>query len=334
MCPRRDGFTEYLPSRELEKLGCRIFRAAGTPPPQAKELVEALVESNLTGHDSHGVRYIPPDVEGIERGWIVPTATPVVSRKRGSTVVVDGRWGFGHIKARFATEVAVQRTREDGVTAVSVIRCNNTGPVGRYAEQAATAGCIGAFLIGRTHPPGTVAPFGGAGRALAPNPISFSVPGGESPPMVIDFATSTVAESKIRAARAAHEKIPIGWIVDGKGNPSTDPADLDAGGMLLTFGKHKGYALALLAAVLGGVATGAEALKEDKPAADNPWGHGGLLIICLDPGAFLERETYGEAVDRFFQRVKDVPPAIGRIEDRNSLFWTSGMGHHFGSDGE
>ena len=129
--------------------------------------------------------------------------------------------------------------------------------------------------------------------------------------MIIDFATSTVAESKIKAAHARHERIPLGWIVDKEGNPSTDPADLDAGGMLQTFGEHKGYALALLAAVLGGVATGAEALEEDKPAPDNPWGHGGLLILCLDASAFVDPKTYGEAVDRFFHRVKSVRPARG-----------------------
>ena len=300
-----------IPAQELEQLGCQIFQAAGTPAPQATELANALVESNLTGHDSHGVQYIPPYVEGIRRGWIVPSATPIVSRKRASTVVVDGCWGFGHITARFGTEVAVQQARDKGVAAVSVVRCNHTGRVGRYAERAAAAGCIGAFLIGRIHPPGSVAPFGGAGRALTPNPISFSVPAGESPPMIIDFATSTVAESKIKAARARHDRIPLGWIVDKEGNPSSDPADLYSGGMLQTFGEHKGYALALLAAVLGGVATGAEALEEDKPAPDNPWGHGGLLILCLDPSAFVDSETYGEAVDRFFHRVKSVPPATG-----------------------
>ena len=303
-----------ISAENLCHIGCGIFQAAGTPKAPAKELVDALVEANLTGHDSHGVQYIPDYVEGIERSWIDPAAEPHTARSEYSTAVVDGGWGFGHITARYAGEVAVDLARRNGVGVVATVHCNHIGRVGRYAEQAAAAGCIAALFLGRTHPPGLVTPFGGSVGALAPNVVAFGVPAGDRPAMIIDFATSTVAQSKIKLAKARGDSIPTGWIVDKEGRDSTNPLDLDDGGWMLPFGGHKGYALSLLAAALGGLATGANTSDHMPPDANNPWGYGGLLILCLDSNAFVETKIYQDLIDRFFTRIREVPPAAGFSE--------------------
>ena len=132
--------------------------------------------------------------------------------------------------------------------------------------------------------------------------------------MIIDFATSTVAQSKIKLAKARGDSIPTGWIVDKEGRDSTNPLDLDDGGWMLPFGGHKGYALSLLAAALGGLATGANTPDHMPPDANNPWGYGGLLILCLDSNAFVETKIYQDLIDRFFTRIREVPPAAGFSE--------------------
>jgi uncharacterized oxidoreductase len=51
-------------------------------------------------------------------------------------------------------------------------------------------------------------------------------------------------------------RVPLGWIIDANGQPTTNPEDLYAGGMLLPMAGHKGYGLSLLIELLGGVLTG------------------------------------------------------------------------------
>jgi len=301
----------FISAETLHAVGVRVFRAAGTPERSATELVDALVEANLVGHDSHGVQYIPDYVEGIEKGWINPTAQPVTTRRDGAGAFVDGGWGFGHITARYGTEVALELARTNRIGCAAVVHCNHIGRVGRYAEIAANASCIGAFFLGRTHPPGLVAPFGGKGGALAPNVLAFGVPAGKQPAMIIDFATSAAAQSKIKVARASRKSIPRGWSVDKHGEPTTNPVDLDDGGWMLPFGGHKGYALSLLAAVLGGVATGSDSPEHAPPDPDNPWGYGGLFVICVDPYKFVDRKVYGDIIDEFLGNIRRVPPVDG-----------------------
>src|SRR5207253_11239663 len=102
---------------------------------------------------------------------------------------------------------------------------------------------------------GAAAPFGGAEPAFSTNPISIGMPGGETPDMLIDFATTVVAEGKIQVARAKGAELPPGCIVDKNGKPSVNPNDLYEGGSLLPFGGHKGYALAMFVEMLCGAFT-------------------------------------------------------------------------------
>lgn len=80
--------------------------------------------------------------------------------------------------------------------------------------------------------------------------------------------------------------------IDGDGQATTDAqAILD--GAMLTFGGHKGSALAamveLLAGPLIGDMTSAESLAWDKGAGGLPYG--GELILALNPARFLGREA-------------------------------------------
>ena len=54
----------------LEACATAIFSAAGAPPEKARRVAELLVESNLVGHDSHGIIRVSQYVATIERGEI------------------------------------------------------------------------------------------------------------------------------------------------------------------------------------------------------------------------------------------------------------------------
>ena len=62
-----------------------------------------------------------------------------------------------------------------------------------------------------------VAPFGGIAKRIGTNPISIGVPTGEGDPIVVDIATSTAPEGKIRALHNKGAKVPEGLIIDHEG---------------------------------------------------------------------------------------------------------------------
>jgi LDH2 family malate/lactate/ureidoglycolate dehydrogenase len=300
-------------AQELKAVTETIFKAAGAPPDLAVEMGEALVGANLAGHDSHGVIRIPAYVRQIKEGGLDPAARPTVVRESATTALVDGRWAFGHVAARFGTDVAIRKAKESKCAIVSIARCNHIGRLGQWASQAAAQDVIALVCVGGGGGSqgrmggGIAAPFGGAERALSTNPIAIGFPGGETPDMLIDFATTVVAEGKVQVARAKGAELPPGCIVDKNGRPSVNPADLYDGGALLPFGGHKGYALALSVEMLCGAFTPGDELN-------GAGRRGGAVVWAVDAHAFRSPEAYAENADFVLQRIKKVRPAEGFAE--------------------
>lgn len=118
-------------------------------------------------------------------------------------------------------------------------------------------------------------------RRFSTNPLAAAVPQADGEPILLDFATSVVAEGKVRVARNAGKSLPAGRILDVNGQPSTDPNDLYADGMLLPAADHKGYGLALLMDLLGGILTGSGTASLPTYGTTN-----GVLFIVLAVDAF------------------------------------------------
>ena len=255
-----DYYTVEPPA--LEAFGREVFVALGAPEDIAAEVAAHLVRANLAGHDSHGAIRIPQYATMIAQGAIKPAGRPSVVRERGATMLVDATDGFGQYATAWALDRAIERAGEQGSAVVAIRRVNHIGRLGDYTERAARRGYVAEVTVGAAGPGiGGAAPFGGAARFLGTNPWSLGIPTGAEP-VLVDFATTVVAEGKVRVARAKREALPPGCIVDKEGRPSTDPEDFYAGGMLLPFGGHKGYGLALGAALLGGLA----AIGESEPS--------------------------------------------------------------------
>jgi uncharacterized oxidoreductase len=290
----------------LHSITRRIFIAAGTPPHVAGDVAEILVKANLAGHDSHGVLRIPQYLDGIAKGRIVPAAEPVVVKETASTMTVDGRQGFGLYTARWAMARAVEKARAAQVCCAGLTRIGHIGRLGEYAEQAARAGCIGLITTGDVAgEDGTVVPFGGRRGVLGTNPIAAGVPTGDGAPFLLDYATSMVAEGKIRVAQSRGGDLPDGCIIDRRGRPSVRPADFYDGGFLLPFGRHKGYALGVLVSLLGGL-TGAFDVERGTVE--------GTFMQAIDVAAFTPLDAFQRGVRAALNEIKKVPAAPGTDE--------------------
>jgi hydroxycarboxylate dehydrogenase B len=285
----------------------RIFEAAGAPSDVAAEMAEFLVESNLAGHDSHGVIRIPAYLQAISDGLIVPDARPEVIEETATSALVDGKDGFGHIAAAFATDVAARKARDRKVAVVSIVRCNHIGRLGEWGSRAARQGVVAIITVGGSGGPGIAAPFGGAAPALGTNPISVGMPAGDGDDLLMDFATTTMAEGKVQVARAKGASLPPGVLLDREGHPSTNPQDLYNGGMLLPFGGHKGYGLALVVELLGAALTPGQ--RHNRGARS-----GGAVIIAVDAAAFRPLAEFEATATETLRRVKAIPPAPGFSE--------------------
>jgi len=298
----------------LDELVTRVFAAAGAPPDVAAEAADALVDSNLAGHDSHGVMRVPEYVEAIQAGEIRPAARPVVASDRGAVALVSGEWGFGQVAGRVAADEAVERARAHGVAAVGLVRVTHLGRMGAYPERAAAAGCVLLVWVGGLGGPLGAVPHGGARRAFGANPFAagFPVEGGE--PVVVDFATTSIAIGKVMVARAQGRPVPPGSLVDRDGRPSTDPDDLFDGGAMLPFGGHKGYCVAMLAELLGQVLTGSDDIGEAH--GGEVFERSGALFVGVHAGAFRPGERVAHAARTIVDRVRAVPPApdVDRVQ--------------------
>ena len=301
-----------LHAEELTAWCRRIFLAAGVPPEVAHRVAESLVESNLTGHDSHGVIRVEQYIEMLSDGRLNPRAEPRVVRETGTTAVIDGGWQFGQIAARQAMDAAMVKAWSQGVAVVQLYQSGHIGRLGEYAAQALTRDMVG-MITTNNHGGGQVlSPFGGIARRLSPSPIAIAVPGGRDFPIVLDMTTSVVAEGKVRVKRARGEKLPEGWILDAEGRPSTTPADLygPPPGSLTPLGGaagHKGFALAFMIDILSGALGGAGTSRADPP----PFRGNGVFLQAINPAAFGVADRFPKDVASLVDYVRSSPLAPG-----------------------
>ena len=96
-------------AHKLHELAKDILMAAGATERNADRMAEALVSSNLSGVDSHGVWHLPSYVTYMEDRNIVPDSTPEILSVTATTALITGNWTFGHIAAKYAMEIAIEK---------------------------------------------------------------------------------------------------------------------------------------------------------------------------------------------------------------------------------
>ncbi len=306
-----------LQTEQWRRIGKALFVAAGATESNAERVTEALVDANLAGHDSHGVMRIVQYVQAIESGHLDPAGQPEIVKETATSSLVDGKWTFGQVSAEICMKKAIEQAKEQGIAISGLVRAYHIGRLGEYSEMAHDAGMVGMALAGGFGGTGGsastgVAPFGGAKPAFGTNPLSFGLPAGEETVMV-DFASSAVAGGKISLARAKGVPLPPNCILDKDGNPTTNAEDFYNGGMLMTFGGHKGYGLAVVAELLGQALTGAETYVEGNYGG-GVYTKAGSLFVAINPGIFRPAKEYAATAQAAARRIKSVPPAAGFSE--------------------
>ena len=292
-----------IPAERLHEFGTRIFVGAGVPPEVAARVMQNLVRADRYGIHSHGVVRLADYVRAVQKGRIHVDAQPSVVTQSAVTALLDGHWGFGQVVAEHAMQLAIEKAKANGIAIVCVRNSTHVGAIGEYTEMAANAGLVGlAFVNGVGL---LVAPHGGKSRRLSTNPLAFSVPVPGGRPILVDFATSIVAEGKLKVARNKGASIPPGWVLNSQGEASTDPNDLYAGGVLLPVGEHKGYGLSIMVEILGGLLGGAGAAMLGTAPSN------GCCFIAVAPDCFRPADEFLADVRRLVETLRATPPGQG-----------------------
>lgn len=278
---------------ELRRYLRQHLQEAGVAKAVAGEVADNLVESSLQGHDSHGVTLIPRYIEAIRAGELDPQATPQLLRDAGPVISFHGGNGFGQLTGRLAMEQAILRVRQFGVCIMGLAQTHHLGRIGAWAEQAAAEGLV-SLHFANVGARSVVLPFNGQRPRFGTNPFCVGIPVAGKPPVVLDFATSTIAGNKARIAWNAGRELPPGCAVDNVGNPTRDPRWLmqEPLGALLAFGAHKGSGLALICSLLGAALTGGE--TESAPPPPGP----ASSTICCRSSSTRPCSARGSATPR------------------------------------
>jgi uncharacterized oxidoreductase len=304
-----------LQASALQDFVGEIFAKSGCSSEEGRRIAQYLVAANLTGHDSHGVVRVPRYVAMKAEGRVVADRKIAVLIDAPVLAVVDGRFGFGQTVAPQAVELGIEKCRRHGLAAVALRNAGHIGRVGDWAAMAAEAGLISVHFVNAAGSV-LVAPFGGVDRRFSTAPFCVGVPRADAGPVILDFATSVVAEGKVLVASRGGKKLPADALVGPDGGVSGDPhllyGDYEPGGgprdygkgegAIRAFGEHKGSGLALICELLGGALTGTGATQEGRPFAN------GMLSFYVDPKRMDPEAAFSGEVARYIAAVKSSRP--------------------------
>ena len=275
--------------------------AHGAGEMQAEAVAKAVARAEALGNIICGLYYLESYCTQLKSGRVNGTVTPEITKPRASAVKADAKFGFAQPAFAAALPQAIETARENGVATLAVAHAHTCTSLGFFTEQIAGEGLI---AIGFTNASPVVAPPGGNKAVIGTNPMAMSVPGDGKMAMHFDFSTSAVALGKITMAKAAGEKIPLGWAVDENGEATTDP-EAALKGALVSAGGYKGWGFGLMVELLAAGMTGS-VNSLDVGGLKLPDGppHGlGQFYIIMDPG------TYGPDFTDRFTRVAEAVAA-------------------------
>ena len=246
-----DTRTRHVHAATAVEVVTAALTAVGAGASPARLQAEHLVEAELRGHPSHGLRRVQALVGRIRAGLLDADAEPTSRWGADAALIVDGNLGFGPVVAYAAIEEILDRSVRTGVAIAAIHRTHHLGMLAPYIERIGQAGCIGLVLSSTE---GLVHPWGGVGPLIGTNPLGAGVPSADGD-LVLDMSTGAVSAGKILDFAERGMPLPDGWAVDEHGAPTVD-AEAATRGSISPFGGPKGYALGLTLGAIVGALTG------------------------------------------------------------------------------
>jgi uncharacterized oxidoreductase len=308
--------SKLISATDLRAAVARVVQAAGSSEKEAQTVAHNLVLANLSGHDSHGVGMLPRYVDAVLEGGLHPNTGVRVTMDMGTMLALDGQRGYGQTVGEQAMQMGIERARQHGSCIMTLAQSHHLGRIGHWAEMAVDQGLVSIHFVNVLSRP-VVAPWGGADGRFGTNPVCVGVPLKGREPFILDFATSRVAQGKMRVAHNEGRKVDLGYLIDPSGRPTTDPgvvvvpqppsASGNLFGALMTFGEHKGYGLAVACELLGGALTGSGTWHREADTKRSVYN--GMLTILVDPKRLGTQDVFEREALAFVDWLRQGPVA-------------------------
>ena len=295
----------------LHRFTADAFRSAGLSDADATTGAEALATTDAWGVFTHGTKCLAGYLRRLKAGGLRVHGVPRIVAEGGAWATVDGDSSLGLTTSAFAMRTAIAKAKQQGIAYVGVRNSCHFGAAGYYTWLAAREGLIGLSMANDA--PSVAAP-GSRGAITGSNPLSYAVPAGRHPAVLLDMSTATVAGGKVYAARFRGEKIPDTWLIGADGKPTTDPSCYPEHGALQPAAGHKGYGISLLIEMLSGVLTGAHVtwkvgswMWDDGTQPT----HHGAAFIAIDVNTIMPAADFARRMESLVDEIHNAPRADG-----------------------
>jgi hydroxycarboxylate dehydrogenase B len=291
-----------------------VLIAFGSSEKEAHTVASNLVMANLSGHDSHGVGMLPRYVAAVLEGGLNPNTSVKTLLDLGHMLTLDGQRGYGQVIGEQAMQMGIERAKQHGSCIMTLANAHHIGRIGHWAEMATAQNLVSIHFVSVMARP-SVAPWGGADGRFGTNPCCIGIPLAGREPFLLDFATSRVAQGKMRVAYNEGHTVAEGLLMDEKGQPTTDPVVVvkpqsnGLFGALIAFGEHKGYGMAVACELLGGALSGGgtwHQSNDGKQAVLN-----NMLTVLIDPAKLGTQASFETEALAFVDWLRHAPTSQG-----------------------
>lgn len=297
--------------QQLERFVERLFLDADVSPEVASVVSRVLVEGDLLGHHTHGVKLAQGYLRDLRSGHAKGQAASLqVVRQSPAAVLYDADYLLGPYCVEQALDFTARAARTFGIGVATIRRSHHIACLAAYLQRYTEQDLIPLVL---TSDPAvaSVAPHGGLDPVYTPNPLGIGIPTGEKP-ILIDVSMSTITNGLVNKTHQAGGQLEHAALIDQDGQPTRDTTTFFATppGAILPLGSlefgHKGFALGTLVealtAGLGGFGR-KDGVKQ--------WG-AAVTVLTFDPAFFGGVDELKAEMDHFVGACLESRPRVAQ----------------------
>ena len=290
---------------KLNKFCTSVFKKLGMDDEKAKDTSEILVEADMMGHSTHGVRLLPLYIKDVEAGNMKVSGNQITLNDTGSCITIDGDNLPGIWLTKQGLKLSSERAKIHGVSTVLIKNSHHNGALAAYLLPIVEQGLV-PMIKCSVPSSATVAPFGGTKALLTPDPMALAFPtNGE--PVLIDISASITTNNMIADKIVKNEMFDFNCLLTKDGIPTNDPKEVfENNGTVMPLGGleygHKGFGLALGIEALSQGLSGSGRSRKLKTMNLS------IYIQVIDPGAFAGLDAFKNEMSFLYNECINNPP--------------------------
>lgn len=138
-----------VPKATLERFFSDLFKAVPIPDDHADLVARLLVDTQIRGVYSHGLRQARRYLNAYQEGMLNTHPQTRVIKESTVTTALNGDRCLGFIVADEAIKITIKKAQAHGVAVATTTHHGHIGSSGKYVRQALRQGLVASCLAGR-----------------------------------------------------------------------------------------------------------------------------------------------------------------------------------------